>query len=160
MKKLLLLFSFSLVLVACSEDKEVKTNSAEDMRDFYLSISQAINSVDADLNAYENLEVSIEDTELKKMQDAAKIAAERVADKVEKLKVPVELEEYQEAIDSVLSEITKTYRWKTEALAIFPKDELLLDEAHVKFVEADAELNNILKEVGLAESSIVSEVLQ
>lgn len=182
MKKLLLLIaSLSLVLAACSEDKEVKkvtptegtkseetiteetANPAGDMIKFYLSISQSINAVDADLNAYENvgtLEVPPEGAELKKMQDAAKTAAEKAAVIVEELKVPAELKDHQETIDSALNKITEAYRMKAEALALAAEGEVVLDEASAKFAEGDAELNKVLKEVGLAESSIASEVLQ
>ena len=178
MKKLLLLTaSLSLVLAACSEDKEEKkvtttegtksvettseekANPAGDMMKFYLSISQSINAVDADLNAYENvgtLEVPPKDAELKKMQDAARIAAANAAVKVEELEVPAELKDHQETIDSALNKMQEAYTMKSDALAA--KGEVVLDEANAKFEEADAELNKVLEEVGLAGSSIFNEV--
>ncbi len=180
MKKLLLLIaSLSLVLAACSEDKEEKkvtptegtkseeattdekANPAGDMMKFYLSISQSINAVDADLNAYENvetLEVPPEAAELKKMQEAARIAAANAAIKVEELEVPADLKAQQETIDSALKKIQEAYTMKSDALAA--EGEVVLDEANAKFEEADTELNKVLKEVGLAESSISMEVAQ
>ena len=179
MKKLLLLIaSLSLVLAACSEDKEEKkvtttegtkseettseekANPAGDMMKFYLSISQSINAVDADLNAFENVDVEAppEAAELKKMRDAAKTAAANAAVKVEELEVPAELKDHQETIDSALNKIQEAYTMKADALAA--EGEVVLDEARAKFEEADAELNKVLKEVGLAESSIASEVAQ
>jgi len=182
MKKLLMLIaSISLVLAACSEDKEEKkvtptegtkseetkteetANPSGDMIKFYLSISQSINAVDADLNAYENALAEEEPpvgADLKTMQDAAKTAAEKAAVKVEELKVPAELKDHQETIDSALNKITEAYRMKAEALALAAEGEVVLDEANAKFEEADAELNKVLEELGLAGSSIYSEVSQ
>ena len=174
MKKLLLLTaSLSLVLAACSADKEEaketttdntqaseeKVNPAGDMMKFYLSISQSINEVDADLNTYESAkaeEALPEGAELKTMQDAAKTAADNAAVKVEELEVPAELKDQQEAIDAALTKMQEAYTMKSEALAA--EGEVVLDEANAKFEEADAELNKILEEVGLAGSSIFNEV--
>ncbi|WP_017379132.1 hypothetical protein [Paenisporosarcina sp. TG-14] len=174
MKKLLLLLaSLSLVLAACSGDKEEtkettneetttsegKVNPAGDMMKFYLSISNSINEVDADLNAYESakaVEELPEGTELKTMQDAAKTAADNAAVKVEELEVPAELKDQQEAIDSALTKMHEAYTLKSEALAA--EGEVVLDKANAKFEEADAELNKVLEEVGLAGSSILNEV--
>ncbi len=177
MKKLLLLIaSLSLVLAACSEDKEEvkvtttegtkseettseeKANPSGDMMKFYLSISKSINAVDADLNAYENEEAPPEGAELKKMRDAARIAAANAAVKVEELEVPAELKDQQVTIDSALKKIQEAYTMKSDALAA--EGEVVLDEANAKFEEADAELNKALEEVGLAGSSIYSEVSQ
>lgn len=174
MKKLLLLIaSLSLVLAACSGDKEEKkentneetttadkkVNPAGEMMKFYLSISQSINEVDADLNAYESAkaeEALPEGADLKKMQDAAKTAADNAAVKVEELEVPSELKDHQESIDSALNKIQEAYTMKSEALAA--EGEVVLDEANAKFEEADAELNKVLEEVELEGSSIFNEV--
>ncbi len=90
------------------------------------------------------------------MQDAAKTAAENAAVKVEELEVPAELKDHQETIDSALDKIQEAYTMKSDALAA--EGEVILDEANAKFEEADAELNKVLEEVGLAGSSIYSEV--
>ena len=180
MKKLLLLIaSLSLVLAACAEDKkeskatptegnkseevttEEKANPAGDMMNFYFSISQSINAVDADLNAYENAlaeEALPEGAELKTLQESAKTAAENAAVKVEELEVPAELKDQQETIESALTKMQESYTMKADALAA--EGEVVLDEANTKFEEADAELNKVLEEFGLAGSSIYSEVSQ
>ena len=172
MKKLLLLIaSLSLVLAACTEEKvekkvtttegtetEEKSDVAGEMVKFYLSISQTINTVDDDLNAYEFTEEPTEAVELKKMRDAAKVAAANAAVKVGELEVPAELKDQKVAIESALTKMQESYTMKSEALAVEGKVDF--DEAKAKFEEADAELNKVLKEVGLAESSIAKEVLQ
>jgi hypothetical protein len=128
------------------------------MMKFYLSISQSINTVDADLNIYETVEEPPEAAVLKNMRDAAKVAADNAAVKVGELEVPAELKDQQVAIESALTKLQEAYTMKSEVLAA--EGEVVFDEANAKFEEADAELNKVLKEVGLAESSIANEVLQ
>jgi len=175
MKKLLLLLaSLSIVLAACSSDKketpettngagatetEEKANPAADMMKFYLSISQSINEVDADLNSFENAQGEAalpEGAELKTMKEAAIASADNAAAKVEALEVPKTLSTHQEAIDSALAKMQEAYTLKSQALAT--EGEIKFDEANAKFQEADTELNAVLKEVGLVGSSIFNEV--
>lgn len=174
MKKLLFLIaSLTIVLAACSSDKEEaketttngatsseeKANPAADMMNFYLSISKAINEVDADLNTFENAkaeETLPEGAELQTMKDAAKVAADNSAAKVEELEVPAELKDYQKDIDAALAKMKEAYTMKSEALAA--EGEVQLDEANAKFEEADTELNAVLEKTGLIGSSIYNEV--
>ncbi|WP_342543166.1 hypothetical protein MHH33_05375 [Paenisporosarcina sp. FSL H8-0542] len=174
MKKLLLLLtSLTIVLAACSSDKEEKpetttngaakteekANPAADMMKFYLSISQSINEVDADLNAFEDAQGEAalpEGADLQAMKDAAKASADNASAKVEALEVPKTLTKQQEAINSALSKIQEAYTMKSKALA--SEGEVQLDEANAKFQEADKELNAVLEEIGLVGSSIFNEV--
>ncbi|WP_075619768.1 hypothetical protein [Paenisporosarcina indica] len=174
MKKLLFLIaSLSLVLAACSSDKEEatdtkttgatsteeKANPAADMMNFYLSISQSINEVDADLNAFDNAQAKDslpEGAELQTMRENAKNAAVNASAKVESLEIPAGLTEQQDAIEGALAKIQEAYTMKSEALAA--EGEVVVDEANAKFQEADTELNAVLEEVGLVGSSIYNEV--
>ena len=174
MKKLLVLIaSLSLVLAACSSDKEnatetkttgatsteEKANPAADMMNFYLSVSQSINEVDADLNAFEDAQAAgelPEGAELQTMKDNAKAATVNASAKVKTLKIPASLTEQQEAIEGALAKIQDAYNMKSEALAA--EGEYVAEEANAKFQEADTELNAVLKEVGLIGSSIFNEV--
>jgi hypothetical protein len=175
MKKLLLLLaSLTIVLAACSSEKEEtpettngagtakteeKANPAADMMKFYLSISQSINEVDADLNTFENAQGEAalpEGDELKTMKDAAKVSADNAASKVEAMEVPEALTKQQEAIESALTKMQEAYTMKSQALV--SEGDVKFDEANVKFQEADTELNAVLEEVGLVGSSIFNEV--
>jgi len=176
MKKLLLLVaSLTIVLAACSSEKEEtpetttngsgaakteeKVNPAADMMKFYLSISQSINEVDADLNTFEIAqgEASLpEGAELKTMKDAAKVSADNAAAKVEAMEVPEALTKHQDAIESALTKMHEAYTMKSQALV--SEGDVKLDEANVKFQEADTELNAVLEEIGLVGSSIFNEV--
>lgn len=171
MKKLLLLIAAtSMLLAACSEDKkettekttndtpktDVKADTKIDLMKFYLSISQSINEVDADLNAFEGTETLPEGAELQTLKDAAKTSADNAAAKVASLEVPETLTEQQEAIKSALTKIQESYTMKSDALSA--EGDVVFDQATAKFEEADAELNVLLEEVKLAPSSILNEV--
>lgn len=174
MKKLLVLIaSLSLLLAACSSDKEEatetkttgatsteeKANPAADMMNLYVTVSQSINEVDADLNAFEDAnaeDLLPEGAELQTMKDNAKAAAANASAKVEALEIPASLTEQQEAIDGALTKIQEAYKMKSEALAT--EGEYVAEEANAKFQEADTELNAVLEEIGLVGSSIFNEV--
>ena len=131
MKKILFLLTLlTLLLAACSTDKEKttetsingaaateeKANPAADIMKFYLSVSKSINEVDADLNAFEdaNNEGTLpEGAELQTMKDAAKTAADNSVAKVEALEVPESLSEHEEAIKGALAKIQEAYTMKS-----------------------------------------------
>lgn len=174
MKKLLfVLASLTFLMAACSPDeeqvsetptddsttKEMDANPASEMMAFYTSISESINEVDTNLNAYEAAQIEgtlPEGAELQTMKDDAKKAAEDVVAELEALEVPETLKEQQESIDSALSKLKESYNMKSQALA--SEGEVLLDDANELFQEADAELNAALEELELIGSSIFNEV--
>jgi len=171
MKKLLLLLAAtSMILAACAEDNndtaveiptephdaEVETDASVELMKFYLSISQEINEVDAELNAFENAEELPEGEELQTMKDAAKESVNNTIAQIEAIEVPETLSDQQEEIESALTKIGESYSMKLEALE--SDAEVVFDEANAKFEEADAELNALLEEAELAPSSILNEV--
>lgn len=139
-----------------SEDnKEVK----RELMKFYMSIPNAINAVDAELNTFEmnKAEGTLpEGEELQAMKDAAIISANEAGEAVDALEIPEVLENQKEQIETAFAAIGESYKIKAEELA---KD-ASFEAADEKFTEADAQLNELLMEQDLAASSIYNEVSQ
>lgn len=139
-----------------SEDnKEVK----RELMKFYMSIPNAINAVDAELNTFEmnKAEGTLpEGEELQAMKDAAITSANEAGEAVDALEIPEVLENQKEQIETAFAAIGESYRIKAEELA---KD-ASFEAADEKFTEADAQLNELLMEQDLAASSIYNEVSQ
>lgn len=171
MKKLLLIgFSAALFLGACSEEttktseetsgaSEETSNAKQEMMRFYMSVSNTINSADADLNAFEKAQaegVLPEGEDLKALKDEAKASAEKTSAAVEGIEIPETLEAQQEEIEAALSSIKESYDMKVEELS----NEAAFEEANAKFQEADDKFNAMLEELELNPSSIYNEVSQ
>lgn len=139
-----------------SEDnKEVK----RELMKFYMSIPNAINAVDGDLNTFEMNQAEgtlPEGKELQAMKDAAITSANEAAGAVDALEIPAVLEDQKEQIETAFASIRESYDLKAEELA---KD-ASFEAADEKFNEADAQLNELLEEQDLAASSIYNEVSQ
>lgn len=175
MKKLWAIgLSAAFLLTACSEEEATEpeetttsTDTSDDtsevkqeMMKFYMAIPNTINAVDADLNKFEMdqaEEVLPEGEELQEMKDAAIASANEAANAVESLEVPETLKDQEEQITSAFSSMRESYELKAEELT---KETPSFEEANEKFNEADAQLNELLEELGLAASSIYNEVSQ
>ncbi|MBT2571940.1 hypothetical protein [Planococcus sp. ISL-110] len=137
------------------DSKEVK----QELMKFYMSIPNAINAVDADLNAFEMNQAEgtlPEGEELQTMKNAAIASAEEAAGAVDTIEIPAALEERQGKIETAFAAMRESYEMKAEELT---KD-ASFEAADEKFGEADAMLNELLEEQELAASSIYNEVSQ
>lgn len=175
MKKLWAIgLSAAFLLTACTEEettdsKESTTSNAssDDSQDvkkelmkFYISIPNTINAVDTDLNTFEMNqaeETLPEGKELQAMKDAALASASEATKAVDSLEVPEVLKEHEEKIKSAFTAMRESYDIKAEELT---KETPTFEAANEKFSEADAQLNELLEEQGLAASSIYNEVSQ
>ncbi|EGA90478.1 hypothetical protein GPDM_04909 [Planococcus donghaensis MPA1U2] len=175
MKKLWAIgLSATFLLTACSEEeatepKETATSTdtsddtsevKKEMMKFYMSIPNTINAVDADLNKFEMdqaEEALPEGEELQQMKDAAISASNEAVNAVDSLEIPETLKDQEEQITSAFASMRESYELKAEELS---KETPSFEEANEKFNEADAQLNEILEELGLAASSIYNEVSQ
>lgn len=174
MKKLLVIgFSVALFLGACNEEtantaeetsetdaaSEETSNAKQEMMRFYMSVSNKINSVDADLNAFENAqteETLPEGDDLQALKDAAMASAEKTSAAVDEIEIPETLDAQQEEIEAALASIKESYDMKVEELS----NEGSFEEANAKFQEADEKFNALLEELELNPSSIYNEVSQ
>lgn len=171
MKKLLLVgAAAALFLSACSEEKkaeettatsaetaEKEPNAKQELMRFYMSIPQEINTVDADLNAFETAQAEgtlPKGEELEKMKEAAAAAAAEAGTVVEGIEIPEALANHKTDIEGALASIKESYSMKADEVS---KD-ASFEAANEKFVQADETLNKLLEEQGLAPSSILNEV--
>lgn len=171
MKKLWAIgLSAAVLLTGCGEEQSVEsaeaTTGSEDNKDvkkdmmrFYMTISNTINAVDAELNEFEKMKAEDllpEGEELQAMKDAAIVSAKDSATAIETLEIPAVLENQKEQIETAFTAIRESYEIKAEELT---KD-ASFEAADEKFTEADTLLNELLTEQGLAGSSIQNEVSQ
>ncbi|WKA56007.1 hypothetical protein [Planococcus shixiaomingii] len=171
MKKLLLLgATAALFLGACGEESttEEKTTAStestekapdakKELMSFYMSIPQAINAVDADLNAFETAqakETLPEGDDLATMKEAAIASAKEAGTAVDGIEIPETLADHKADIEGAFASIKESYSMKADELA----KEASFEAANAKFVEADEVFNKMLKDQGLAPSSILNEV--
>ncbi len=139
---------------ASTENTEVKS----ELINFYITIPNTINQVDADLNAYELLmaeETLPEGEELTALKEGAIASAEEASAAVQAIEIPETLSEEEEDIQAALAMIAESYDMKAAALA---EEETSFEAANAKFVEADESLNTIMEEYDLIPSSIQNEV--
>lgn len=139
---------------AATENTEVKS----ELINFYITIPNTINQVDADLNAYELLmaeETLPEGEELTALKEGAIASAEEASAAVQAIEIPEALSEEEEDIQAALAMISESYDMKAAALA---EEETSFEAANAKFVEADESLNALLEEYDLIPSSIQNEV--
>lgn len=173
MKKLWAIgLSAAVLLTACGAEESAEpaetatTEGSEDNKEvkrelmkFYMSIPNAINAVDTELNTFEmnKAEGTLpEGKDLQAMKDAAITSANEAGEAVDALEIPEVLENQKEQIETAFAAIGESYKIKAEELA---KD-ASFEAADEKFTEADAQLNELLMEQGLAASSIYNEVSQ
>ncbi len=175
MKKLWAIgLSAAFLLTACAEEEVTETKEAttsnersDDSQDvkkelmrFYMSIPNTINAVDEGLNTFETNqaeETLPEGEELQAMKDAAISSANEATKAVDSLEIPEVLKDHEEKIESAFTAMRESYDMKAEELT---KETPTFEAANEKFSEADAQLNELLEEQGLAASSIYNEVSQ
>lgn len=168
MKKLLTVgLSAVFLLAACSGETGDATTAEQaapnsevksGLMKFYLSTAQALNATDAELNTYEASQAEgtlPEGEELQAMKDAAIASAEKTAEAAAVIEIPEVLAEHREALAQSLAAIEESYTMKAASLS---KPEVSFEEANAKFQEADETFNTLLKEQGLAASSLLNEV--
>ena len=168
MKKFWILLSaitFAIGLTACSaeekaEPKKTETEEAEKpaanpksvMYKFYMSIVRTINDADADLNAYEGEEDPEAQAELK---GAASESAAAVAEKVEGLEVPAELNDQKADLEAALADISESYRLKAEELK---KDAPAFDAADEKFAQGEEKIGAAFESIDMKKPSLAKEL--
>ncbi len=167
MKKLWFIFSvliLSIGLTACAdkgENKETagasedtadsKTDAKKELMKFYVSITQSINEVDGDLNAYE-----LSETEpTAEMKTKASESAAAVAENLKKIEVPANLKDQKADLEAAIKDLQASYETKAEELK---KDAPSLDATNETFMKADEKIGSLFESVDLMKSSINAEV--